>query len=148
MTRATVRNAAKLFAVAAATALSIACRRHASEPRTDTIVWRPLGTWSGHASTQTDPFISDTGSLRITWATRNETAPGAGTFRVTLHSDVSGRPLLTAVDVRGVGRDVTYVNEDPRPFFLVVEASNLEWTLSADEAVAATAPTAAPLKRP
>jgi hypothetical protein len=89
---------------------------------------------------QTEPFISDTGSLRLRWETRNETAPGTGTFRVTVHSDVSGRPLVLAVDTRGVGRDTTYVSEDPRPFFLAVESANLDWTVAAEEGVAATGP--------
>jgi hypothetical protein len=87
---------------------------------------------------QTDPFISDTGSLRLRWETRNEAAPGTGTFRVTVHSDVSGRALVLAVDARGVGRDSAYVNEDPRSFFLAVESANLEWVVSAEEGVAAT----------
>jgi hypothetical protein len=88
---------------------------------------------------QTEPFISDTGSLRLRWETRNEAAPGTGIFRVTVHSDVSGRPLILAVDARGVGGDTTYVSEDPRSFFLAVESANLDWTVAADEAVAATA---------
>ena len=96
---------------------------------------------------QTDPFISDTGSLRLRWETSREAAPGTGTFRVTLHSDVSGRSLLVAVDTRGVGRDTTYVTEDPRPFFLAVESSNLDWTIEAAEAVAATAPAGKPVPR-
>ena len=94
---------------------------------------------------QTEPFISDTGSLRLRWETSHESAPGTGTFRVTLHSDVSGRSLLVAVDIRGVRRETTYVTEDPRPFFLAVESANLDWTVEADEAVAATAP---PSKKP
>jgi hypothetical protein len=88
---------------------------------------------------QTDPFISDTGSLRLRWETRNEAAPGTGTFRVTLHSDVSGRPLVLAIDARGAGRNTTYVSEDPRSFFLAIESTNLDWTIAADEGVAATA---------
>jgi hypothetical protein len=87
---------------------------------------------------QTEPFLCDTGSLRISWQTRNETTPGTGIFRVTLHSDVSGRPLLVAVDARGAGRDVAYVSEDPRSFFLVVESTNLDWTVAADEGVGTT----------
>ena len=87
---------------------------------------------------QTDPFISNTGSLRLRWQTRNEAAPGTGTFRVTVHSDVSGRPLLVAVDTRGVGGDTAYVTEDPRSFFLAVESANLDWTVAAEEGVAAT----------
>ena len=96
---------------------------------------------------QTEPFISDTGSLRLRWETTHETPAGSGTFRVTLHSDVSGRPLLVAVDVRGAGRDTAYVNEDPRQFFLAVESANLDWTIAADEAVAATGPAAKPAAR-
>ena len=87
---------------------------------------------------QTDAFISDTGSMRLRWETRNESAPGQGFFRVTVHSDVSGRPLIEAVDVQGVGSATTYVTEDPRPFFLAVESANLDWSVSAEEAVAAT----------
>jgi len=117
--------------------LLASCR---GEPRQSaTVVWRKLGSWSGHGSTQTDPFISDTGSLRLRWETRDESAPGTGVFRVTVHSDVSGRPLVLAVDTRGVGRDTAYVSEDPRSFFLVVESANLNWSLAAEEGVAATA---------
>jgi hypothetical protein len=92
---------------------------------------------------QTEPFISNTGSLRFHWNTSNETSPGNGVFRLTVHSDVSGRPLVLAVDVRGVGQDVTHVSEDPRSFFLAVESANLDWTVAAEEGVAATAAPAA-----
>ena len=117
--------------------LGASCCSGSSSTQTE-VVWRKLGSWSGRGSMQTEPFLSDTGSLRLHWETRNETAAGTGTFRVTVHSDVSGRPLVVAVDARGVGRDTTYVSEDPRPFFLVVDAANLEWTLDADEPVTAT----------
>ena len=115
----------------------LACGAPASPPKS-TVVWRKLGSWSGRGPMQTEPFISNTGSLRVLWETRNEAAPGTGTFRVTVHSDVSGRPLLVAVDTRGVGRDTAYVTEDPRSFFLAVESANLDWTVAAEEGVAAT----------
>ena len=117
--------------------LSASCRE-APRARTPTVVWRTLGSWSGHGSTQTGPFISDTGSLRLRWETSHEAAPGTGTFRLTVHSDVSGRSLVLAVDMRGVGGDTTYVNEDPRSFFLSVESANLDWTVTAEEGVAAS----------
>ena len=123
--------------------LTSSCGDDDPRARTPALVWRKLGSWSGHGSTQTEPFISDTGSLRLRWETRNEAAPGAGTFRVTVHSDVSGRALLLAVDAIGMGGDTTYVSEDPRSFFLAVESANLDWTLAAEEAVAATAGPAA-----
>ncbi|MBI3491579.1 MAG: hypothetical protein HY047_07355 [Acidobacteria bacterium] len=118
---------------------SASCRDAPKVARTPTVVWRTLGSWSGRGSMQTGPFISDTGSLRLRWETRNEASPGAGHFRVTVHSDVSGRALVVAVDVRGVGHDTAYVSEDPRSFFLAVEAANLDWTVTAEEGVAATA---------
>jgi hypothetical protein len=124
--------------VLAAALLAASCGDRTSASQTSTVVWRRIGSWSGRGSTQTDPFISNTGSLRLTWETKNEAPPGSGVFRVIVHSDVSGRPLLVAVDARGVGYHVTYVSEDPRSFFLAVESSNLEWTLSADEGVPAT----------
>src|SRR4029077_2587396 len=65
------------------------------------VVWRSLGAWSGSGSMQTESFTSDTGSLRVRWQTNDEARPGDGTFRVTLHSAISGRPLVQAVDHRG-----------------------------------------------
>ena len=118
--------------------LGASCRDEAARARTPTVVWRRLGAWSGRGSMQTEPFISDTGSLRLRWETIHEAAPGTGIFRVVVHSDVSGRSLVVAVDTRGVGRDTTYVSEDPRPFFLEVESADLDWTLVAEEGVAAT----------
>ena len=87
----------------------------------------------------TEPFISDTGTLRLQWETRNERAPGKGVFQITVYSDVSGRPLVLAVDHRGIGGDTVYVNEDPRPFYLGIESAGVEWTISVDEAIPATA---------
>ena len=118
--------------------LLASCGRDAPHANIPTVVWRKLGSWSGRGPMQTEPFISDTGSLRLQWDTRNETAPGRGIFRVTVHSDVSGRSLVLAVDARGVGHDTAYVTEDPRSFFLSVESANLDWTLTAEEGVAAT----------
>ena len=101
-------------------------------------VWQPRGKWTGRAGQQTDPFISTTGQLRITWEARGASGSEATPFRIVLHSDVSGRPLLTAVDRRGPGKDVTYVTEDPRSFFLVVESDSLEWSVEVAEGFAAT----------
>jgi hypothetical protein len=127
------------------TVLLSACGAPAAPPssKQDLVVWRPLGSWSGSGVTQTLPFISDSGTLRLRWETKNETRPGAGHFKITVHSDVSGRSLLVAVERKGVGADTTYVYEDPRAFFLVIDAAHLDWTVAADEAVAAVAEGAA-----
>jgi hypothetical protein len=132
-----------ILVLAGVALLTPSCADDAPRARTPAVVWRKLGSWSGRGSTQTEPFISNTGSLRLQWETRNEAAAGTGIFRVTVHSDVSGRPLVLAVDARGVGRDMTHVSEDPRSFFLAVESANLDWTLAAEEGVAATAGPAA-----
>jgi hypothetical protein len=125
-------------ALAVVTLLTAGCHGAAPDAGEPVVVWRSLGFWSGRGSMQTDAFISDTGTMRLRWDTRNESAPGAGYFRIIVHSDVSGRSLVQAVDVKGVGSATAYVTEDPRPFFLAVESANLDWSVTAEEAVAAT----------
>ena len=124
-----------MLTLAAAAGATATCRKPAP-PAEEITVWQRRGTWTGHAGTQTDPFISDTGLLRITWEARGA-SPDA-TFRITVHSDVSGRPLLVAVDRHGPGRDVAYVTEDPRQFFLVIDSEGLDWSVEVAEGVAAT----------
>jgi hypothetical protein len=97
--------------------------------------WRPLDAWSGSGDVQTDSFNVESGQWRIKWETRNEATPGAGTFRITVHSAVSGRLLAVAVEHKGAGHDIAYVNEDPRLFHLVIESRGLEWAVSVEEAV-------------
>jgi len=121
--------------------LTTGCR---SEPRSavkpGTVGWRPIGSWSGRENTQTESFNVESGQLRIKWETKNETAPGAGRFKVMVHSAVSGRPIALAVERQGVGRDTAYVSEEPRLYHLVIESSNLEWTIRVEEAVVAAGP--------
>ena len=104
------------------------------------VVWRSIGSWSGRGNTQTESFTSDTGSLRVRWHADHETRPGDGTLRLTLHSAISGRPLAQVVDHRGAGADTSYVGEDPRVFYVVVDSAGLEWSFTIDEGVAAKSP--------
>ncbi len=127
-----------LALVCAALLAASACGRPAPPPKKAVTVWRPLGSWSGRGNTQTESFTSDTGFLRITWEATHETRPHAGRFQLTVMSAISGRALRTAVDVEGEGRNTTYVTEDPRTFFAVVEASNVDWRFSVDEGIPAT----------
>jgi hypothetical protein len=120
-----------LFVVTAAGALT-SCRPPAPPPE-DITIWQRRGAWTGRGLTQTEPFISTTGFLRLTWEARGASAPNAGTFRLIVHSDVSGRPLLVVVDRHGPGHDVAYVTEDPRTFFLVIESENLDWSVEVAE---------------
>jgi hypothetical protein len=118
--------------------LIFACRAAPAPPAQEVTVWRPLGKWSGSGLLQTDPFIGQTGLLRVTWETRSSSAVATDSFRVSLHSDVSGRLLTHVVEHRGPGRDVAYVTEDPRSFFLVIESSGLDWSVGVAEGVTAT----------
>jgi hypothetical protein len=103
-------------------------------------VTRPLGTFSGRGD-RTIGVVSDSGWLRVTWETR-ELPTGAGRFRLSLHSGVSGRPIELITDERGPGRGAREVTDDPRPYNLMVESANLEWSFSVEEIVAAPAPRA------
>jgi len=98
-------------------------------------MWRAIGSWTGHTDTQTDSFELGNAEWRINWETSHEKAPGTGTFKVEVHSAISGRPLIYAVDHKGVGKDTTYVTEDPRLFYLVVESHNLDWNITVEESV-------------
>jgi hypothetical protein len=101
----------------------------------DTIIWHKLGEWSGAGNLQTETFTCDSGGLRLRWETRNETRPGAGRFKMSVHSAVSGRTLDVVVEHRGVGKDIEYFSDDPRIMYVVVESKDVEWTLIVDEAV-------------
>ena len=105
--------------------------------KTPVVGWRAIGSWSGHGDTQTDSFNIEAGQWRIRWQAANEDEAGAGRLRVTVHSAVSGRPLIVAVEHRGVGHDVAYVNDDPRLYHLVIESRHIDWSLKVEEAVVA-----------
>jgi hypothetical protein len=122
------------------TLMASGCRPETKrEVKPPLVGWRPIGTWSGRGNTQTDSFNIESGQLRIKWDTKNETAPGAGTFRVMVHSAVSGRPIALAVEHRGAGRDTAYVTDEPRLYHLVIESSEVDWTVVVEEAVTAAA---------
>lgn len=109
----------------------VACRSRASEPPRQTertVVWRPLGSWSGHGNRQTESFTSDTGTLRVKWE-------ATGSFRLTAHSAISGRPLQQVVDHGGAGNGLGYVQQDPHVFYMVVEAGPIDWKFTVEEAI-------------
>ena len=114
--------------------------REAPTPRKPVVLWQPIGNWTGRASLQTESFIGNSGMFRLDWESRPVTPGNPGSLRVTLHSAVSGRPLVEVLEHSGPGRDVTYVNEDPREFYLEVASSGVQWTLTILEGVRATVP--------
>jgi hypothetical protein len=112
----------------------------AKPPANTSVAWRQLGSWSGHGNAQTESFTSDTGTLRVLWEATTD-AGNAGTgatpavFRVAAHSAISGRLLQPVVEHTGAGKGVGYVQQDPHVFFMVVEASRLNWTVTVEEAI-------------
>ena len=97
--------------------------------------WRTLGQWAGTGSRQTESFDVVSGALRLQWEVRGTTA-GAGPFRVWLHSAISGRPLQVIVDHAGPGQGTAHVADEPRVSYLLIEADDMTWTATLDEALA------------
>jgi hypothetical protein len=69
------------------------------------------------------------------WRTKNEVPQGAGTFRLILHSAISGRDLQELVDEKGPGEGTAYAADDPRVFYITVESANLDWSFTVEEAL-------------
>ena len=101
------------------------------------MVWERAGSWSGRGDMETNSFPSN-GYLRFTWETSNETKPGEGRFKLILGSSISGRQIMVVVDKKGTGRDVAYVSEEARTFYVKVESANVDWKVIVDEGFAAT----------
>ena len=130
-----VRTAGLVLGAAAAFVYACEGRPRSAPPSKQVVQWRPLGAWSGRGNAQTGSFPSVTGSMRVEWRTDHDLPGEPGTFRLTIHSAVSGRPLLLAVDQQGVGHDISYVHESPRTFYGVVESGGLDWSFTVEEAV-------------
>ena len=123
-----------------ATVAAAACRSQAppKPPGRDVIIWKEVGAWSGRGNIQTETFTSDTGGFRVRWETRNESTPGAGRLKVVFRSGDSGRPIIEAVDARGVGHDEEEVADNVRWYFLTIESTNVDWTVHVDERIRGT----------
>jgi hypothetical protein len=106
------------------------------ESKASQIGWRPIGSWSGRGDVQTESFNIESTQWRIKWETKGAASPGAGLFHVVVHSAVSGRPLLEAVEHKGDGRGIAYVTEDPRLYHLVIDSGGVDWSIAVEEAVA------------
>ena len=72
--------------------------------------------------------------MRLRWQTTSETSPGAGRLTVTLHSTASGRPLQTIVDAHGVSSATANVADEPRWSYFVIEAADVEWQMTLEQA--------------
>jgi hypothetical protein len=113
---------------------ALACGACRTEPKAGiqqtSVGWRAVGSFAGRGDSQTESFNIESGQWRIKWSTT-----GTGMFQMTVHSAVSGRPLGVPVEQRGTGHGTAYVNEDPRLYHLVIESSDVDWSVAVEEAV-------------
>lgn len=134
----TIPRALATAALALVCASTLACGGGApppvaSRPSEADIEWREVGRWSGGGNRQTESFEVSTFALRLRWQTTAEATPGAGHLTVTLHSAVSGRPLQTLVDARGVTSGTVNVADEPRLAHLVFDADGVTWTATLEQ---------------
>ena len=131
-------------AIALAICLS-SCSPAPSRPHDIVSVTREVGSWQGRGTATVGDIPSETGRFRIHWETSNEAPAGAGTFKLTLRSAISGRPLQLVVDHRGIGAGTADYDEGPRTYDFLVESANVDWRFRVDETTGAYA---APARRP
>jgi len=137
----TVSRALGAGVVIVVAAVASACRGDqpghvAQPPAASEVTWREIGAWSGRLSQQTESFEVSTVAMRLRWQTTSETSPGAGRLTVTLHSTASGRSLQTIVDSHGVASATVEVADEPRWAYFVIEAANVEWQMTLEQAFA------------
>jgi hypothetical protein len=115
------------------TLLSAACTSSsAPQPRKLVTVARPAGSWQGQGN-KTIGFVSESGCFRINWTIRGEHPQGGGTFRLTVRSAISGRPIQVVADHHGEGSGSADFVDDPRMYDFMVESANVEWSFTVEE---------------
>jgi len=109
------------------------CRAKPSGPQSIVSVTKVVGAWEGRGTATVGDIPSETGRFRITWDASNETAPGAGAFKLTLRSAISGRTLGIVADHKGVGTGTAEFDEGPRTYDFLVESANVDWRFQVEE---------------
>jgi hypothetical protein len=113
-------------------------QRSKSDDRT--IVWHRIGSWSGKGNQQTESFASNSGVLRVRWEASDSESRSSSrrvpAFRLTARSAISGRLLQQVVDHTGSGNGVSYVQQDPHTFYMIIESSEVNWMITIEDAIA------------
>ena len=116
------------------------CSPAPTKPPDIVAVTREVGAWQGRDSATVGDIPSETGRFRIHWETTNESPAGTGTFKLTMRSAISGRPLQLVADHKGVGAGTADYDEGPRTYDFLVESVNLDWKFRVDETTGAYVP--------
>jgi hypothetical protein len=80
--------------------------------------------------------VSESGSFRISWTTRNQDPRAPGFFQLTLRSGISGRPIKIITEHRGAGAGSEEFGDDPRLYEFLVESNGIEWSIAVVETFA------------
>jgi hypothetical protein len=128
-----VRVGVWLSTIVMITALSAACLPPQSSGARQRISQaKQVGSWEGTGD-RTIGFVSESGVFRVNWKTRNERPAGSGTFRLTVRSAISGRPIRIIAEQRGEGSGSVDFVDDPRLYEFIVESANVGWWFDAEE---------------
>lgn len=119
------------------------CSPSPSKPQDIVAVTREVGSWQGHGTASVGDIPSETGRFHIVWETSNESPRGTGTFKLTMRSAISGRPLQLVADHKGVGTGTADYDEGPRTYDFLVESANLDWKFRVDETTGSYVPNGA-----
>jgi hypothetical protein len=123
--------------VAVLIVLLAGCRGPTPDPPPQYVhAWRTVGTWQGSGNALMGNINSETGQFRITWDSR-PAAAAPGTFRLIVRSAISGRTLDEIVAGAGGSRGTTEFTDTPRVYDFQVDASDVQWTVTVEEAYAA-----------
>ena len=123
----------KAFFVFFVSFVFVDCAPKPSAPQPIVAVTRTVGSWQGRGTRTVGDVPSETGRLRIHWQTTNESPAGAGTFKLTLRSAISGRTIGIVADVAGTSAGTADFDEGPRTYDFLVESANLDWTFRVEE---------------
>lgn len=127
------RKIVSVFSVCSLVGVCIACTPEPSEPKSIVGVTREVGAWQGRGTQTVGDIPSETGRFRIVWETANESPAGAGTFKLTLRSAISGRTLGIVADHKGTGTGTAEYDEGPRTYDFLVESTNVDWKFRVEE---------------
>ena len=123
----------KVLSVFFVTFVVAGCGQAPAEPKPIVAVTRVVGSWSGNGTRTVGDVPSETGRFRIHWQTTNESPAGAGTFRLTLRSAISGRTIGIVADSKGTGAGTADFDEGPRTYDFLVESAHVDWTFRVEE---------------
>ena len=122
--------------VCVAAALISSCGSTAITPTPAKVsAYRLVGSWQGKGD-MTLGDVNSEGQFRLRWETHGEDPKGAGRFRLSIRSGVSGRTLQIAADHKGEGAGVVDFADSPRTYDFLVESANVLWSFTVEDVVA------------